>query len=90
MKGKVKVMQFHQERLNDNRKHKSLSMQSEEEKIKEFEQKAAQYEQMETDLLSRLKNTQIVEKQAFTELEKIMMDSAMPKSHRANMKKFKI
>jgi hypothetical protein len=50
--------------------------------IKEYEKTANKLEEIESNLIGRLQNTQMMEQKAFVELEQAMVDAAKPKYQR--------
>lgn len=57
-------------------------MEKEKNAIQKKESRAKRLEQLEAQLLKRLQNTQMMEREAFTELEGAMIDSSVPKRER--------
>ena len=65
-------------------------MDEERNQIKDYELEAQQLERLEADLLRRLQDTQVQEREAFNKLESAMLDASLPTKVRVqvNQKKF--
>ena len=67
---RVKVEEFRKQKIDQAREEVSRKIAEEEAMIKQKEQEVMQMEMLEMELIKKLQNTQAIQKQAYTELEK--------------------
>ena len=80
MKAAVDMFRWSRSReVQDENKFKAMQ---ERQLIYQYEQEARELERMEAELIARLHTTQAMERQAFNELEQVMISASMPKKDR--------
>lgn len=77
-----KVNEFYNQKFERAREETKKKIESERHTIKNYETEAQELERLEADLLRKLQETQLVEKQAFSQLETAMIDASIPKKMR--------
>lgn len=80
MKAAVDMFRWSRSReVQDENRFKAMQ---ERQLIYQYEQEARELERMEAELIARLHTTQAMERQAFNELEQVMISASMPKKDR--------
>ncbi|TNV80498.1 hypothetical protein FGO68_gene11691 [Halteria grandinella] len=76
------VQNFKWSRASEKQNEFRLKTQNEKRLILQYQYEASELERLEAELLSRLQNTQAMERQAFMELEQAMITASLPKTQR--------
>ena len=81
-KSKHKVEQHKNLKAKQVQQENKLKTEQEKKLIYEYEMEAQKLEQMEEELINRLQQTQLMERDAFKELEEAMISASMSKKER--------